>query len=115
MQFKRYSVGRDVETLLDDQRHKHIIRNREILERVIDISYVIGKQNLAFRGHLNEAAYDLNEIGLFQCNFLEIVKLVAIYDPVPFNYLQNCKQFKKKKNAKRETKKVEIWSRSEWS
>ena len=77
------------------------------MERIIDIIYVIGKQNLAFRGHSNEAAYDLNETGLFQGNFLEIVKLVAKYDPVLFNHLQYCKQasLKRKKMQKGKQKK----------
>ncbi|XP_025421999.1 uncharacterized protein LOC112691815 [Sipha flava] len=65
--------------------------NREIMTRIVDIALLIAKQGLAFRGKRNEAAYNLSNLtsNLNQGNFLEIVKLVAKYDPVLQTHINN--------------------------
>lgn len=36
--------------------------NREIMTRIVDISLLITKQGLAFRGKRNEAAYSMSDL-----------------------------------------------------
>ncbi|XP_060836128.1 uncharacterized protein LOC132918716 [Rhopalosiphum padi] len=72
--------GHTITNALLSHRQKSVELNREIVTRIIDISLLIGKQGLAFRSKRNEAAYNLS-LNLKQGNFLEIVKLVAKYDP----------------------------------
>lgn len=49
---------------------------REILKRILDVILYLAKQNLAFRGH------DESESSSNRGNFLELIKLLARYDPV---------------------------------
>ncbi|KAK8739427.1 hypothetical protein OTU49_003632, partial [Cherax quadricarinatus] len=51
-------------------------RWKEILYRLLDITLFLAKQNLAFRGHRE------NELSSNRGNFLEMVELMAKYDPV---------------------------------
>jgi hypothetical protein len=80
--------GHTITNALLSHRQKSVELNREIVTRIIDISLLIGKQGLAFRSKKNEAAYNLS-LNLKQGNFLEIVKLVAKYDPVLQTHLNN--------------------------
>lgn len=63
-------------------RNEQVERKWVILKRVIDVTRTLGKCGLAFRGKRNEAAYTLKDEGLYHGNFLEIILLVAKYDPV---------------------------------
>lgn len=52
--------GRTITNALLSHRQKSVEVNREIVTRIIDISLLIGKQGLAFRGKKNESAYNLS-------------------------------------------------------
>ena len=56
---------------------RHIVRNnREYLGAVIDVVRLLGKQGIAFRGHL-EGEYSSNK-----GNFLEVMGLLSKYTPI---------------------------------
>ncbi|XP_043288811.1 52 kDa repressor of the inhibitor of the protein kinase-like [Venturia canescens] len=64
-----------------DQENQNIINQeakkwREILHRLLDITLFLAQQNLAFRGHREDV------LSKNRGNFLELVKLMAKYDPV---------------------------------
>lgn len=59
-----------------------VTKNRNILQRVIDVVKLIGKKGLSYRGHRNEAANSLNDSTLDHGNFLDILLLLKKYDVV---------------------------------
>ena len=63
-----------------------ISRWTEVLERLLDAALFLAKQNLAFRGH-REALDGAANAG----NFLELVKLIAKYDPVMREHLASVR------------------------
>eukprot|EP00112_Aurelia_sp_Birch-Aquarium-sp1_P013563 Seg2881.3 transcript_id=Seg2881.3/GoldUCD/mRNA.D3Y31 product="Zinc finger MYM-type protein 1" protein_id=Seg2881.3/GoldUCD/D3Y31 len=63
------------------ERHRHQVEQRRaVLVRVIEVIKALGKQGLAFRGRRNESAYSLQDDVVNHGNFLEIIKLVAMFD-----------------------------------
>lgn len=78
------SSGATITNSLLSHRQKMVDLNREIMTRIVDIALLIAKQGLTFRAKRNESAYSMADLNsnLNQGNFLEIVKLVAKYDPV---------------------------------
>ncbi|KAL4141987.1 hypothetical protein QTP88_004520 [Uroleucon formosanum] len=85
------SSGQTITNSLSSHRQKMVELNRKIMTRIVDIVLLIAKQGLAFRGKRNEAAYSMSDLtsNLNQGNFLEIVKLVAKYDPVLQTHINN--------------------------
>lgn len=89
---KYHTFGKNrIETRLNSQiqididRHNaKVDRNRNIFQRLIDIVCFLGKQELAFRGH-DESASSVNK-----GNYLEMVDVLAKYDGVLENHIQNC-------------------------
>lgn len=59
-----------------------VTKNRNILQRVIDVVKLIGKRGLSYRGHRNEGADSLNDSTLDHGNFLDILLLLKKYDVV---------------------------------
>ena len=55
---------------------------RSVLNRVIDVIKLIGRQGLAFRGKRNEALHNIFDDSLNHGNFLEIIKLISKYDSI---------------------------------
>lgn len=91
MQLTQFHEGRHVDTALDDlqrqnisQQRKEVEENQQYLTRVIDIIKTLAKCSLPLRGH-NEKEDSLN-----QGNFLEIVKLMARWDPFFKEYLDKA-------------------------
>ena len=78
---------------IDKNMQKHIDEERKkwkaILESVVDVILFLSKQNLPFRRH--REAFESNN----QVNFLEIVKLLAKYSPVPSKHFSDIRIFKK--------------------
>lgn len=64
---------------------KEIKKWQEILIRMFDIIRFLAKQNLALRGHIE------NDTGTNRGNFLELVNLIAKYDPVLREHLVRSK------------------------
>ncbi|XP_078542257.1 zinc finger MYM-type protein 1-like [Lissotriton helveticus] len=59
---------------------------RDILHRLLDITLVLAKQNLAFRGHNGD------ESSLNKGNFLEMVEMLSKYDSVLKEHLMRLKR-----------------------
>lgn len=57
------------------------MRNRSIVDAIINCIKYLSQQGMAFRGKSNEAASDLTS-SISQGNFLELIKLLAKYSPV---------------------------------
>lgn len=79
-----YKNSASIDTLLtygrSSIRRSQIESRRQILSRVIDVVKLIGKRNLAYRGHEGEAAYTLNNADIDHGNFLEMILLLSKYD-----------------------------------
>ena len=61
----------------EDKRKRNVIRNREIVERIIDVIFLLGKQGSSIRGHNEKLSL---EAAVNNGNFLETLKLLAKYD-----------------------------------
>ena len=72
--------------LLKSEREQ-VEKNRRILHRLVDTTLFLARQGLAFRGHREYAglgAPDSNE-----GNFLELLKLLAHYDSILKQHMNN--------------------------
>ena len=83
-----------IDLQLDEQTRQHISahnlavhKNREILRRFIDVVCFLGKQELSFRGRV-EVQESAN-----RGNYVELVKLVSIYDSSLEQHLQTATVF----------------------
>ena len=79
-----------VDKELKHQRDMEIEKNRKILERLLDCALFLAKQNLAFRGH-DESSSSSN-----RGNFVELIHLVAKYDPLLASHLADNSKSKQK-------------------
>lgn len=79
----RLGHGATFDKLQQQNIDKEIKKWKEILTRILDIIRLLAKQNLAFRGHRESVHQedDINSMGN-RGNFLELVDLLAKYDPV---------------------------------
>lgn len=98
------SRGKSIDKLLwceqINLRNKQVCRNRQVVDRVINVIKLIGKRGLAFRGSENEAAYTLDDETLDHGNFLEIVLLLGKYDVILKDHLTKVIQESKQMNEK---------------
>lgn len=78
---------KSLDLYFNDQRKKDLETKTQILERIISIILVLAKQDLPFRGHRNENCYSMQNDFSKKGNFLEIVKLVAKFDTVLKNHI----------------------------
>jgi len=77
------SKGRlDSETIARDEKATEKIRS--ILKRHVDITLYLARQNLAFQGH------DQSSSSTNRGNFIELMNLLATYDPELNAHLQNA-------------------------
>ena len=68
----------------EDKRKRNVIRNREIVERIIDVIFLLGKQGSSIRSHNEKLSL---EAAVNNGNFLETLKLLAKYDSKIYEYL----------------------------
>ena len=61
----------------EDKRKRNVIRNREIVERITGVIFLLGKQGSSIRGHNEKLSL---EAAVNNGNFLETLKLLAKYD-----------------------------------
>lgn len=81
--FLLFTNSKDIQSRLDSVRRFENEGRRAIFQRLIDTVKLIGKRGLSYRGAKNsEAAYTLNDPTLDHGNFLEIILLLAKYDPL---------------------------------
>ena len=86
---------------LENQRKKDVVKNREVLGRIIDVILLLGKQGSAYRGRNERLSLD---DAINNGNFLENLKLLAKYDVRIRDHLKKFvfvqKSKKNKKNIK---------------
>lgn len=71
-------------------RREQVEKRREILKRIIDTVKMLGKCGSGFRGKRNEAAYTLKDENVNHGNFLETILLLAKYDPLLQNHINEA-------------------------
>jgi len=89
--YLRLDSGKSVKALIHIQRLKEVQERRLVMLRIIDIILTLAKQDIAFRGHSFESAYNLQQSENLiqnQGNFLALIKLVAKYDSILLNHVQ---------------------------
>ena len=91
-----FQGGWNIESLLDHQSNENEKRrladvkiNRELLERIIDVILLLGRQGLAFRGHNENLVLDTDSIS---GNFLEVLKMLGSYDERIGAHLRKVKE-----------------------
>ena len=83
----------------EKQRQRNIEANRKVMIRVIDTVILLGKQDLAFRGHESSLA---SESSVNLGNFLEILKYLAKYDDVIAAHLEKVEDEHRRLESKKE-------------
>nr|XP_039265699.1 uncharacterized protein LOC120341282 [Styela clava] len=74
---------------------------RLIVERIVDVVFLLSRQNIAFRSHRDERVSKLVNDNAYENNsgnFSEIIGLLADYDVVLFEHLQNARKNPNKVN-----------------
>ena len=72
------------------QRQEQVRRKRQVMDRVISVIKVIGRQGLSYRGKEFETAYTLEDQNLNHGNFLEMIMLLGMYDVCLQQHLTQC-------------------------
>ncbi|CAH1107745.1 unnamed protein product [Psylliodes chrysocephalus] len=83
--FGKTRIERSLSRQIREEIERHnakVDRNRNVMRRLIDITYYLAKQELPFRGHI-ESAESAN-----RGNFIECIKLLANYDGILSDHLQ---------------------------
>lgn len=95
----RHTRKNTIESYLSTQNELLFETKKSVLERIVKIVILFCKQGISFRAHRNEGIYDLalTEKGNHG-NFLEFVKIMAEYDPILCNHLNECIRKSCKKN-----------------
>uniref|UniRef100_A0A1X7VGF4 DUF4371 domain-containing protein n=1 Tax=Amphimedon queenslandica TaxID=400682 RepID=A0A1X7VGF4_AMPQE len=92
-----------VDTLLDCEAHRIIERNRKVIESLLKIVILCGKQGLPFQGHRDDNVnWVLDEGCGNDGNFVEIIRFRAETDPILANHLVSTP-----KNAKCTSKTIQ--------
>ncbi|KAL4083556.1 hypothetical protein QTP88_028872 [Uroleucon formosanum] len=89
--YLRLDSGKSVKALIHIQRSKEVQENCLVMLRIIYIILTLAKQDIAFRGHSFESAFNLQQSENLiqnQGNFLALIKLVAKYDSILLNRVQ---------------------------
>lgn len=86
---RRYNnPSQAVNTLLESEAHQIIERNRKVIESLLKIVILCGKQGIAFRGHRDDNVnWVVGEDHGNEGNFIEIVRFRAETDPILANHL----------------------------
>lgn len=74
---------------ISNQMHnENVKKNRYILKRLIDVVCFLGKQELPFRGH------DESDTSHNKGNYIELLELIRLYDPLLQNHLKESTIFR---------------------
>ncbi|KAK9694267.1 protein of unknown function (DUF4371) [Popillia japonica] len=79
-----------IDSLAQSQIEQERQRWRDILERLLAIINFLASHNLAFRGHREKLTSD-SDSRETSANFIDLVKLIARFDPVLRFYLKQVK------------------------
>ena len=84
--------------VIDYELQKHIVSEKKkwrlIVEQLVDVVFLHARQNIVFRSHRDEGVSKLVNDNVYETNsgnFLEIIRLLAHYDVVLFERLQNVR------------------------
>ncbi|KAF2888919.1 hypothetical protein ILUMI_17254 [Ignelater luminosus] len=84
----RIDLALDEQKRIDIVEHnKKVTKNREILKRFIDVVCFLGTQELAFRAH------DERKDSTNRGNYIELIKLLSLYDEKLATHLQEASVF----------------------
>ena len=89
-----------VDDLLNKEQESEKETRRQVLERIIPIFFIIGRQGIAYRGKL-ESAWSIpsDEFENSNCgNFLALVVLISKYDPVLGRHLNEVTEKSKQRH-----------------
>ena len=89
-----------VDDLLNKEQESEKETRRQVLERIIPIIFIIGRQGIAYRGKL-ESAWSIpsDEFENSNCgNFLALVVLISKYDPVLGRHLNEVTEKSKQRH-----------------
>lgn len=93
---------KDVGTLIDENlaslNAKEKAKKRDIVKRVVDIVTFIGRQGLAFRGR-DEGISDIKDHTTNHGNFLEAAKLLAEYDPILKDHIEESMEIARRRRT----------------
>ncbi|KAG5870890.1 hypothetical protein JTB14_006728 [Gonioctena quinquepunctata] len=92
-----------ITNLIDDKKQKDVELRRQIVSRIIQVIIFLAKQDLAFRSHRNEGASAFRTENENKGNFLATIELIAKFDPILENYVQEIsKKSLRNKNRREE-------------
>ena len=81
----------------EDKMRREVLENRDLVKRIIDVIFLLGKQGIAFRGHDEKLSLDL---AVNNGNFLESLKVLAKYDVKIHNHLMKVENEQEKSRKK---------------
>ena len=91
--------------VIDYELQKHNASEKKkwrlIVERIVDVAFLLARQNIAFRSRRDEGILNLVNDNAYETNygnFLEVIRLLADYDVVLFEHLQNVRNKPNKVN-----------------
>ncbi|KAG5864147.1 hypothetical protein JTB14_022011 [Gonioctena quinquepunctata] len=92
-----------ITNLRDDKKQKDVELRRQIVSRIIQVIIFLAKQDLAFRSHRNGGASAFRTENENKGNFLATIELIAKFDPILENYVQEIsKKSLRNKNRREE-------------
>ena len=91
--------------VIDYELQKHIVSEKKkwrlIVEQIDDVVFLLARQNIAFLSRRDEGVSKLVNDNAYETNsgnFLEVIRLLADYDVVLFEHLQNVRNKPNKVN-----------------
>lgn len=72
-----------------NKRKEDVLKNRDIVKQLIDITLFLGRHSLSFRGHREDGTAENRG------NFLDLVELVSKYSPLMCQYITELQMQKK--------------------
>lgn len=90
LKFKLYQTSLPIIPLLVEKQQQEKAMNREVVRSLIDITFFLAKNCIAFRGHRENSFYTGN-----RGNFLNLTKIIAKYSPPLATYIAKLETMKK--------------------
>ena len=82
----------EIDASLLTDKQKQLDFYMAVLDKIFCVTIYLGSRGLAFRGHCFEGQDEFMETSENSGNFLEILHLVALFDPVVAKHLSSSKQ-----------------------
>ena len=89
-------------TLQEQRLRAEVKANRNVTQRIVNITMFLGRQGLAYRGHRESLMQETKNCG----NFLELLKLLSQYDTTMKDHLEKVIHCQDKRSPSRELQKV---------